>query len=265
MKEIDFNNQAWGQIAERQYVRFRQALLDGVHLLNPYIQDELGSLSGKSIIHLQCNVGADTIVLAKMGKHAVGVDLVPDNIFYAKKLSGDFRVTNIDFIESDIMKLADKHHEKYDVVFVSEGAVGWLPDLKKWGTAIRHLLKDDGFLYVFDTHPFFLMFDTGKLANGVMDIQFPYFGKAPDVDGSLGYTYEMEKNTKAYFWMYKISDLINSLTSAGLHIEYFNEFRELFFNAGCMSGLDKEMLFNYDFNNDKFPSTFSLKATVYNK
>ena len=55
-------------------------MFKGSHNFNKYIQSELGDLNGKKIIHLQYNTGADTILLAKMGANAVGVDLVPDNI-----------------------------------------------------------------------------------------------------------------------------------------------------------------------------------------
>ena len=265
MKEIESNKHAWGQISEGHYRHFKKSLLDGSHKLNKYIQDELGDLSGKKIIHLQCNTGADTILLAKMGASAVGVDLVPDNILYAKKLAGDLGVTNTDFIESDIMDFMEKHNEKYDVVFVSEGAIGWLPDLKKWGQTIRHLLKDDGFFYVFDAHPFFLMFDEPKLAENIMEVKYPYFGKEPDVDDSIGgYASAWKNGVKAYFWMYTVSDIINALASAGLHIEYFNEFREYMCDMGGMKSVDGG-LWNYDFNDDKFPMSFSLKARVYNK
>lgn len=110
-----------------------------------------------------------------MATSAVGVDLVPDNILYAKKLAEDFNITNIEFIESDIMEFMENHNEKYDIVFVFEGAIGWLPDLKKWGKTIRHLLKDDGFFYTFDSHPFFLMMNTERLSNNNVEIQYPYF------------------------------------------------------------------------------------------
>ena len=33
-----------------------------------------------------------------MGASAVGVDLVPDNIFYAQKLAEDLSVSNVSFI-----------------------------------------------------------------------------------------------------------------------------------------------------------------------
>jgi len=266
MKEIESNKHAWGQISEDHYHAFKKALSEGTHQLNKYIKQEIGDLTGKKVIHLQCNTGADTILLAQTGASSVtGVDLVPDNILYARKLAEDFNINNISFIESDIMEFMEKHNEKYDVVFVSEGAVGWLPDLKKWGRTIRHLLNNDGFFYVFDSHPFLLMFDENKLSDNISEIKYPYFGKEPDVDESIGgYASETKSGVRAYFWMYTVADIINSLTSAGLHIEYFHEFQE---NFWCMDGM-KNMgggLWNYDYNDGKFPASFSLKATVYDK
>ena len=149
MKEIESNKHAWSQVSQDHYNHFKTALPDGSHQFNKHILNELGDLTGKSIIHLQCNTGADTILLAKMGASAVGVDLVPDNILYAQKLAEVLGVSNVSFIESDIMEFMEKHNEKYDVVFVSEGAIGWLPDLTKWGRTIKHLLKDDGYFYIF--------------------------------------------------------------------------------------------------------------------
>jgi len=265
MKEIESNKHAWGKISEDHYSHFKKALLEGSHNLNKYIQSELGDLSGKKIIHLQCNTGADTILLAKMAASAVGVDLVPDNILYAQKLAGDLGVSNVDFIESDIMEFMEKHNEKYDVVFVSEGAIGWLPDLKKWGKTIKHLLKDDGYFYIFESHPIVLMFDEAKLGENITEIKYPYFEKKPDVDEYIGgYASETKGGVKAYFWMYTISDIINSLVSAGLHIEYFNEFRENFFDPGGCKNVGNG-LYNYDYNDGLYPMSFSLKASVYCK
>lgn len=61
------------------------------------------------------------------------------------------------------MKLTEIHNEKYDVVFTSEGVLGWLPDLDIWARTIRKLLNETGYLYVFDSHPFFLSLDESKL------------------------------------------------------------------------------------------------------
>ena len=265
MKEIESNKHAWGQISEDHYNHFKKAMLEGSHKLNKYIQHELGDLSGKKVIHLQCNTGADTIMLANTAATAVGVDLVPDNILYAQKLTEDLGVANVSFFDSDIMELLEKHNEKYDVVFVSEGAIGWLPDLNKWGKTIRHLLKDDGYLYIFENHPIFMMFDTGQLSKNITSIQYPYFSKEPDMDEWIGgYASESKSGVEAYFWMHKISDIINALTASGLHIEYFNEFQENFFDAGGCKSIG-DGLYNYDFNKGLFPMSFSLKASVYRK
>jgi len=265
MNEIESNKHAWGQISHDHYLSFKKSLLEGRHQLNKYIRQDLGDLSGKRIIHLQCNTGADTILLARMGAHATGVDLVPDNISYARKLAEDFNIRNVDFIESDIMDFMEHHNEKYDVVFVSEGAVVWLPDLEKWGRTIRHLLKEDGFFYVFDSHPFALMFDEEKLPENILEIKYPYFSKEPDIGDEIGgYACESKGGVKVYAWMYTIADLINSLSSAGLHIEYFHEFRELFFNYGGMKD-NGNGLWKHDYYDNKIPMSFSLKATVYKK
>ena len=261
MKEIEANEHAWAQLSKEHYETFKQRLSNGTHKLNPFIMKEIGDLTGKKVIHLQCNTGADTMLLARMAKSAVGVDLVSDNVHYAKVLAKDLNLTNVDFICSDIMKLMEVHHEKYDVVFVSEGAIGWLPDLKKWGETVKHLLKDDGFFYIFESHPFFNMLDEGKLTKNVLEVKYPYFGKVPDVDYSIGgYASETKDNVESYFWMYTISDIINALVSAGLRIEFFNEFTEIFWDLGDMEKVDGYELYNFPFNPDKFPMTFSLKA-----
>lgn len=265
MKEINANKHAWSQLSQDHYNAYKKVLSENSHELNKYIRSEIGDLSGKKVIHLQCNTGADTILLARMSESVVGVDLVPDNIFYAKKLAEDFNIQNVDFIESDIMQFMDKHNEKYDVVFVSEGAIGWLPDLNKWGKTIRNLLKNDGFFYIFESHPYFMMMNLEKLANNITEIQYPYFDRVPDIENVIGgYASEAKQGVETYFWMYTISDIINALTGAGLHIEYFNEFKENFWDCGGVKNVGGG-LYNYDFNDNKFPMSFSLKATVYNK
>jgi SAM-dependent methyltransferase len=265
MNEIESNKHAWGQLSEEHYHYFKKALLNKTYQLNKHIHAEIGDLTGKKVIHLQCNTGADTIMLAQLAEGAVGVDIVPDNILYAEKLAHEMGATNASFIESDIMNFMEKHNEKYDVVFVSEGAIGWLPDLNKWGQTIRHLLKDDGYVYIFEGHPIVLMFDESKLSKGITEIKYPYFKKSPDIDNTIGgYAAETKQNVETYFWMYKTSDILNALISAGLHIEFFHEFQENFYDINGSRRVDGN-LYNFDYNDGLFPMSFSLKASVYRK
>lgn len=266
MKEIDLNKEAWGKLSSEHYEHFKKLLQSGEYKLNSYIEKELSNISAKEIIHLQCNTGADTILLSKMCKNIVGVDLVPDNILYAKKLADDLNINNIDFFECDIMQLNKKHNKKYDLVFTSEGAVGWLPDLTVWAKTIRQLLKDDGLFYMFDSHPFYLCFDDTKLDKEIYEIMYPYFSKEPDESNSIGgYASERKDGVKAYFWMYTISDIVNSLTREGLHIEFLNEYRENFFDSGNMKFIKEKRMYNYEYNKNKYPMSMSLMASVYKK
>ncbi|HCC38019.1 MAG TPA: class I SAM-dependent methyltransferase [Treponema sp.] len=261
MKEIESNKEAWGALSKGHYEHFKKAIQNKSHRFNPIIEEELGDISGKSVIHLQCNTGADTVLLAQKGAIVTGVDLVPENIFYAGKMAQELNIKNIDFIESDIMKLKEHHHKKYDMVFTSEGVLCWLPDLAQWAETIKHLLKENGILYVFDSHPFFMTFDEDKFRENKLEIKYPYFIRESECFEEMGDYCTENKTGVTYEWMYKISDIINPLAKEGLKIEYFNEYDRLFFNNGEMEGLGNG-LYHYPFFDKKIPFSFSLKAKL---
>ncbi len=263
MKEIENNKIAWSALSKDHYCYFREQLSSGNYDLNAHIRRELGDLSGKKIIHLQCNTGADTICLAKRAKDVTGVDLVPENIYYAKKLSKDLGVENARFLEADLMELSQIHKEQYDVVFTSEGVLGWLPDLDVWAKTVRGLLRDDGFFYLFECHPFFDILDGSLLKEGKFDIKYPYFGKEPEEDDVIGgYASEAKKTVTSYYWTHTLSEIINALLKAGLQLEFFNEYPENCFDLGGMEFDPNTRLYSYPNNREKYPMSFSLKATV---
>lgn len=261
MKEIDANREAWSLLAEDHFEHYKKRLENEQILLNRIIREELGDISGKSLIHLQCNTGADTLSLARMGASVTGVDLVPENVRQATKLAAHLGIDSARFIESDIMQFMERHDEQYDIVFTSEGAIGWLPDLEQWGRTIRHLLKEDGFFYVMDSHPIGLLFDEAKLQEDILHIGYPYFKKTPDRDDQIGGYASPSQRADNYFWMYTVGDIINSLSKAGLCIEYFHEFDELFYDMGGMEKAESGFHI-YPHFRGKMPFTFSLKATV---
>jgi SAM-dependent methyltransferase len=261
VKEIEANKQAWGMLSEDHYRHFKKQLKEGSYRFNPIILAELGDVAGKKILHLQCNTGADSIALARRGARVTGVDLVPGNIRWARQLARDLDLAAVDFIESDIMELQGKHEGKYDIVFTSDGAIGWLPDLNRWAKTARHFLHEDGFLYVHDGHPFYLAFDEVKIARGVLDIKYPYFKKEPDVSDEIGgYAAEARKAVN-FSWMYTMGSLINALAGAGLSIDFFHEYDRC---APGMGGTDLDAggLSYYPYLEGALPLVFSLKATV---
>jgi len=126
---IEANKQSWATIAKEHYQEFKRILSRNESTLHETQMQELGDVNGKMLIHLQCNTGADTISLVRMGAKVTGVDFVPENIRYARKLSADFGINDARFIESNVLEIMDKHDEKYDIVYTTEGVLSWLPDL----------------------------------------------------------------------------------------------------------------------------------------
>ncbi|MBN2390127.1 MAG: class I SAM-dependent methyltransferase [Anaerolineae bacterium] len=262
---IEANKQSWGVIAKDHYEAFKARLLANESTLSQTQIEELGDVIGKKLIHLQCNTGADTLSLARMGAKVTGVDLVPENIHYARKLAADLGIQDARFIESNVLDIIDKDipecHEKYGIVFTTEGVLCWLPDLYLWARNVRHLLADDGFLYVLDSHPVYMLWDEEKLPELV--VKYPYFQKNADQDGWIGGYASESKPATNYSWMYTIGEIITALSQAGLHIEWLHEFDGLFFQLSAEKQV-KDALGNWVFpeHKGKLPYMFSLKATV---
>jgi len=261
MKEIEANKTAWGSLSKVHYERCIKTLKENRCNFSRIIEKELGDISGKSVIHLQCNTSADTVLLAQKGAIVTGVDLAPENIFYARKTAQELGVDNIDFVESDIMEFKEKHNKKYDMVFTTEGVLCWLPDLDKWAQTVRHLLNENGILYVLDSHPFYMVFDEDKLRENKLEIKYPYFNREPEYNEEMADYFSDSKMGVNYGWMYKISDIINPLAKAGLTIEYFNEYDTLYFNVGGMEESGNGQ-YRFPFFDKKLPFTFSLKARL---
>ncbi|OGH37868.1 MAG: hypothetical protein A2905_02100 [Candidatus Levybacteria bacterium RIFCSPLOWO2_01_FULL_36_10] len=229
----------------------------GKSSLVPIEQEEVGEVSGKSLLHLMCHFGMDTLSWARLGAIATGVDLSDDSIKIAKKLSKEINVP-AKFICSDIYKLPDVLDKKFDIIFTSYGVLCWLSNIKKWAKIINQYLKVGGMFYIVELHPFtnVLSFD--------FKIHYKYFKKGPDIDDSSGTYADWGADIKGstYLWSYAISDVINALIYEGLKIEYVHEFPFTTYDQfpGLMEQNEKGQ---YVLKNKKIqiPLLFSLKAT----
>src|SRR5262249_27059519 len=89
----------------------------------------LGDLSGKSVVHLQCNSGQDTLSIKQLGAvQLLGVDISDEAIEFARRLSADSGV-QASFVRADVydwLTSAARVQQRWDVVFCSFGAIIWL-------------------------------------------------------------------------------------------------------------------------------------------
>ncbi len=56
------------------------SLLEGGHHLDPVQVRELGDISGKRALHLQCHIGTDTLSLARLRAEVTGIDISEESL-----------------------------------------------------------------------------------------------------------------------------------------------------------------------------------------
>ena len=262
-KFLKNNKDLWNELTpihEQSPLYDVESFKKGRCALKPIELEEVGDVSGKSLLHLQCHFGMDTLSWGRLGAKATGVDFSEEAIKLALKLSKETGI-KARFIQSDIYKLPDVLKGKFDIIFTSYGVLAWLPDLKKWAEIIAHYLKRGGYFYIVELHPVMLLLDDSKDAEG-LKIRYPYFpdGKPLYFAWSADYA-DRTKSAKhgSYEWPYPISNIITSLANAGLHIEYFHEFSIC--NHQSLPFMKKQADGWWHIDGDLIPLTFSLKAT----
>jgi len=97
--------------------------------------DELGKVRGKTLLHLLCHFGMDTLSWARKGAITTGVDISDSSIRLAKKLSRQTGIPST-FICSDIYELPKILDKKFDIIFASYGVLLWLSNIKKFAEII---------------------------------------------------------------------------------------------------------------------------------
>ena len=113
---------------------------------------EVGDVSGKSLLHLQCHLGLDALSWARLGAAVTGVDISDESIHIAQSLSGDLNIP-ARFICSDVYELPQVLDGQFDIVFTACGVLTWLPNLQRWAEIITYYLKPGGMFYINEIHP----------------------------------------------------------------------------------------------------------------
>ena len=220
---FDANKQLWNQ---RTAVHKDSSFYNlagfkaGENVLTPIELNELGDVKGKTMLHLQCHFGMDSLNWARLGAVVTGVDLSDEAIKEAKQLNNDLGM-NAKFICCNVYDLKEHLNEKFDIVFTSYGTIGWLPDIDKWAGIISCYLKPGGIFYMADFHPVLWMFD-----DEFTHFQYSYENSEVIITESEG-TYtdrDADITGKEYGWNHSISEILNALITNGLQIGHFNEF-----------------------------------------
>ena len=238
--------------------------------LNKIELEELGNVKNKTLLHLQCHFGMDTMSWEREGAIVTGVDISDEAIKLAKEIAGELKL-NAKFICANVYDLIDSSKvpspgrdlgEAFDIVFTSYGTIGWLPDLDKWAGIISYYLKPGGTFYIADFHPTLWMMD-----ENFENIKYNYFNTSVIAELNNGTYADREAPIKneEYSWNHPFSDIFSALLKNDLRIEMFNEFPYAPYN--CFNNLEQRTdgMWKIIGMDEKMPMMYSIKAVKQGK
>jgi SAM-dependent methyltransferase len=253
----------WNEVVEihlrsRDY-RVAEFLAGGADL-QPIEAAEIGDVAGKRLLHLQCHFGLDTLRLARRGAAVTGLDYSPKAIAAARQLARDSGLA-ARFIEGDVHDAPRLVAGSFDIVFVTWGAISWLPDIKRWAEIAAGFVAPGGFLYLLEGHPSALCIMQGE------DRSFratdDYFSREPiAADEDVTYTGDADKvaNTRVYNWLHPLGDILTAVIDAGLTLAYLREHDSLPWRLYPTLVADAAGMWRLPPGQPRLPLSFSLKA-----
>jgi SAM-dependent methyltransferase len=230
----------------------------GVSSLRPFESAEVGDVTGKQLVHLQCHVGLDTLSWARLGAQVTGLDFSEPAINAARSLAADLAI-DASFVVADVYDAVTAlGGRRFDVVYTGTGALVWLPDMTRWAQVVAALLEPGGFLYLVEGHPFAQILDDAQGTNVVLD----YFDEQPWVE-DYPYTYTdgpALKHTRSVQFQHGLGQVVTALAAAGLRIEFVNEHHFDCFQR--FQSLERHGgQYRFPAGHPRIPMTFSLRAS----
>ncbi len=190
----------------------------------PHELEALGDVRGLRLLHLQCHFGLDTLEWAREGALVTGLDFSPVAIAAANDLARRAGLSeNATFVCSDVYDAANAlDGATFDVVFVSLGALCWLPNIDRWAEQVGALVAPGGRFYIHDVHPL-----AWALADESLAVAWPYFEEdEPFVeDSEETYTDATRPLTakKSFEWNHGIGEIVTALLRHGLRLDWLAE------------------------------------------
>lgn len=187
----------------------------------------LGDVRGKSVVHLQCNDGQQTISIGrKLGAIVSGVDISDTAIDFAQQLAEATSVS-ANFHRADIFEWFETNTQRFDVVYTGYGALNWLSDITRWGAGVAKTLTPGGRLVVIEFHPLIGIFEND------WSLAYDYMGGSVVPSDGVGdyvgndWEGEFQNPHRAYEFAWGIGDILTSVLAAGLRVDTFVEYNYL--------------------------------------
>lgn len=191
--------------------------------LRPYELELVGDVAGKSLLHLQCHFGIDTLSWARLGAVVTGADLSPAAIELATRLAAELGFPGARFVRSNLYELPANLEGQFDIVYTSRGVLNWLPDIRAWASVVARFTAPGGIFFITEAHPVMNVFENEGVRPGELRLAYPYW-EHPDplvfpVTGSYADPTADVGSQTEHSWDHGLGEIVNALIDAGLRIE----------------------------------------------
>jgi ubiquinone/menaquinone biosynthesis C-methylase UbiE len=235
----DANRQAWNETAPVHASSQMDGLLKKLGDLQFLNLDKTAQgwlakvgVQGKDVVQLCCNNGRELISIRRMGaKRCVGVDISEAFIAQAEQLN-TAAGADCTFLACDVYAVPAEYDARFDLVYISIGVLGWLPDLAAFLAVCARLLRPDGQLLIYEMHPILDMID--NMPNLPPALNYSYFLSEPLAeDSGLDYYEGKEYQSSTSYWFHhKLADIIQGCLDQGFILtgmaEYPHDISEVF-------------------------------------
>lgn len=180
-------------------------------------------IEGKVVAHPCCNNGRELLSIQGMGaSYGVGFDISSVFVEQAQALA-DHSGRNCRFVCTDVYNIPAYYNGMFDLVYISVGTLGWMPDLDAFCAVLSRLLKANGDLFIYEMHPILDMFEPTDTADPPT-LHHSYFRHDPYVEYSGADQQDM-RYEPAYFWFHhKLSDILGGCINHGLQLTSIQEY-----------------------------------------
>lgn len=226
------NREAWNQSAQlhrdgAEWRRLSEAFAaPGFSCLDPVqtvLLEEAGA-RGKDVAQVCCNNARELLSVKNLGaRRCVGFDQSAAFLAQGRELA-EIAGQAIELVEGDVYAIPQAYDGGFDIVLITIGVFGWMPDLPAFFAILSRLLRPGGLLLVHEEHPIMNVFE--PTAERPFEPQHSYFRQQPFAENhAIVYYGEDAPEVETHYWfVHPLSAVFSASLAHGLRIERFQEY-----------------------------------------
>jgi SAM-dependent methyltransferase len=226
------------------------------------LAEAMPDLRGRDVVHIQCHIGFDTIVLARRGARVTGVDFSRASLDKAEDLARRCGV-DVEWVQADAAALPSSLNGRFDMAYATIGAICWIEDIGAWMRCAAATLRPGGRLVIVEIHPLYAMVEA---AGEPLRLDFPYAFDGPrrfDAPGSYADANASVQATAEIVYAHSLGEVVNAAIAAGLRIDALHEHTEADVDPrGDVLTRGEDGRYRLEVTGERLPVLFTLIAAA---